>query len=131
MKPLNKTTSMSRHIIGLHAFPIGSPYTQYPGTPTPQELFGGVWEKRFNDEAIFFRTEGVNANPFNGAIQDEMVGPHTHPGPFNTSKGQGRWDRGTEWRSSNNLNRIDKITETDGHETRPKNRTYCIWVRVG
>ena len=51
-------------------YPIGYQYTQYPNDTTglfreedsPCSLFGGDWEKQFETESVFFRTEGSLAN---------------------------------------------------------------------
>lgn len=112
------------------ANPVGQTYIQFPGTKEPSELYGGQWVKLFANEGVFFRTEGHHAKGFNSGVQGEMVGPHTHPGPFNTAKGQGYHERGTEWRDSNSMRAINNITKTTGDETRPRNRTIRVWKKV-
>src|SRR5690625_3918959 len=53
--------------------PIGYVYTQYPGTETPSDLFGGTWTLMFNTEGVFFRTEGQGASSFGGGVQGDAI----------------------------------------------------------
>lgn len=53
-------------------------YHQYPGLPTPGEIFGGVWQALFEDEGVFFRTPGGNALAFNSGVQDSSNRSHNH-----------------------------------------------------
>ena len=59
-------------------WPVGVCYTQYPDTPTPETLFGGTWKPLFNDEGVFFRTEGGRASGFGGGVQGDDNKSHAH-----------------------------------------------------
>lgn len=142
------------------AYPIHSFYTQYTDhtgnfvvEEEPSQLFGGVWEIQFNENAVFFRTEGNNANEHrtNGVQYDAIrnitgkvgatdanTGPVNYidgyNGCFNTS------DK-TNFRRSTNYydtltNRAKYITfdassvVPTGSENRPINMLIRIWKRV-
>lgn len=128
MKPLNTTMSTSHYMVGSMAHPIGSSYTQYPNMKSPHELFGGAWVKRFSNEGVFFRTEGGRAKAFNGGVQTDELKAHSHKQNALTRHrnyaGMGVTDKGYK---SHRVN----TDVTGGPETRPKNRTYRIWERVG
>ena len=67
------------------AWPIGSCYTQYPDTPAPADLFGGTWKLLFNNEGVFFRTEGGGASGFEGGVQGDDNKSHTHTASTNST----------------------------------------------
>jgi hypothetical protein len=72
------------NVISNVKYPIGSFYTQYsavdsndlaiafPYTESPIALFGGDWEAQWDEENVFFRTEGTlsNESRFPSGIQD-------------------------------------------------------------
>ena len=64
------------------ARPIGSIYTQFPGTDDPNTLFNddeisSAWTELYFSGA-FFRASGGEAKGFNCGIQPESIGPHCH-----------------------------------------------------
>ena len=75
-------------------WPVGVCYTQYPGTPTPQSIFGGSWKKLFANEGVFFRTEGGKSLPFGAGIQSDENKSHSHSGVA-TGSGAHSHTRGT------------------------------------
>ena len=133
--------------------PVGSTYIQMPGEATPSSLFGGTWSLLFNNEGIFFRTEGGNALSFGGGIQADEIKSHTHSGSTNSagahthnsgvSTGSGTGSEVTafqrsNYRSSNPVttgssgahSHTLSINATGGAETRPRNRTVRVWKRT-
>jgi hypothetical protein len=75
--------------------PIGSFYIQYPvansnnilialpDTLSPSKLFGGIWEKQWNTESIFFRTEGIlSFDARNNGFQDYAIKRLTGKTPY-------------------------------------------------
>ena len=131
-------------------YPIGYQYTQYPNdttgvfdeTETPLALFGGDWEKQFETESVFFRTEGSLANESRSAglqldamqlITGKFSPGMKHPnssGVFTSS-----YDRSLESGSSiggfsisfNNA----RQARTSQTENRSRNRLMIIWKRIG
>src|SRR5699024_3085905 len=67
------THPMSQKAVTESITPIGMCYTQYPGTETPSDLFGGTWTLMFNTEGVFFRTEGQGASSFGGGVQGDAI----------------------------------------------------------
>lgn len=64
------------------ARPIGSTYTQFPGTDDPNTLFNdndisSVWTE-LDFSGAFFRASGGEALGFNCGQQRESIGPHCH-----------------------------------------------------
>lgn len=59
-------------------YPVGAAYTQYPGMAAPASLYGGTWELRFDDEGVFFRTEGGEASAFGSGVQEDAIQSHFH-----------------------------------------------------
>lgn len=64
------------------ARPVGSTYTQFPGTDDPNTLFNdnditSVWEE-LHFTGAFFRASGGEASEFNSGFQRESIGPHCH-----------------------------------------------------
>ena len=59
--------------------PIGSTYIQFPGCPSPNELWGSmsVWTE-LNFNGAFFRASGTNASAFGSGEQGDLVKNHTH-----------------------------------------------------
>jgi len=137
----------------LGSLPVGSTYIQMPGEATPSSLFGGTWTLLFNNEGIFFRTEGGNASSFGGGIQSDELKSHTHSGSTN-SAGAHTHNSGVSYGSGNGLNsafarestvqnltpvitgsagahtHTVTINATGGAETRPRNRTVRVWKRT-
>ena len=117
------------------AYPVGSPYVQFPGFDEPNRIFNHnmgfkcYWEEQ-NFNGAFFRAAYGNASPFNGGLQKEMVGPHTHyVGILNCtsfhSAGHGHSCR--SWNGWSDGKESDKNT---GTENRPANYTIRIWKRL-
>ena len=71
-------------------YPVGCFYTQYPDDESstlsvafpdkysPSELFGGVWEKQWDTENIFFRTEGANYQTRTTGLSADQMQGHYH-----------------------------------------------------
>ncbi len=149
-------------------YPIGTFYVQYPSAQhdefpleqEPSKLFPGtVWEKKWDNEGIFFRTEGSYSdidrisdyNSTDVGLQDwKLKRMHGETGYFQLDRNNTSWP-------SNSLFTKDKtrgIYGDDGHETekkggyssfdignqypnnvslsevRAKNRIMKIWKRV-
>src|SRR5690625_1482405 len=135
--------------------PIGFCYTQYPGTDTPSTLFGGTWTLMFNDEGVFFRTEGQGASSFGGGVQGDAIRniqgdfhvrsirnmaddgfvtlPIASAGVFSLNKGSGTLN--TTWanKSSTKSDRISfnasNVVPT-ASENRPRNLTIRVWRKT-
>lgn len=109
-------------------------YTQYPGGRSPAEIFGGTWELQFNDESIFFRTEGGDAKAFGEGVQEDSIGPHNHQMTFRRTDKSGNHTATVLSYSENRQGLINIDTASMGagikEETRPKNRTFRIWKNV-
>lgn len=140
-------------------YPVGCTYVQYPNPSTgqfesntlPTSLFGGIWELRFNDKGVFFRTEGGNsseARDGSTGIQQSALQNHTHdtrisgnvndllsPGSKSYNPGGGnryyignhvhRW---VDWGNKRSGSPIG--VTTTGLETRPVNMLKRIWQRI-
>lgn len=142
-------------------YPIGTSYVQYPNPSTgqfesgntPNFLFGGIWELRFNDRGMFFRTEGGNStearNESTGvqesAVQhhkhDVGIGGHNHTvsvyAHVGGNKGNGsftnfNWTNQTTSRFDYGTKRSTDIVEGSRTttETRSINMLMRIWQRV-
>ncbi len=137
--------------------PVGAWYTQYPSAesntkatafPTadePAELFGGTWEQKYNDEGLFFKTEGDTLSQTDGennarttGLQTDMMQGHYHrtinvrnaysgvngayflggAGAFNDYPAYEATTDGTNG------------TPRTGKETRPRNRLFKLWYRT-
>lgn len=149
----------------LSPFPVNSFYIQIPSVesntkatafPTadePATLFGGTWTQIYEDEGIFFRTEGdiysqtsgENNNRTNGMQTDLMQG-HLHwngvcmtattffvnttrsanPG----SEGTGSSGSGYEGKTSAEIDDLTNGTPRVGKEIRPLNRLIKVWRRT-
>lgn len=141
-------------------YPIGYQYTQYPNdttgrfdeTESPTSLFGGDWEKQFETESVFFRTEGTLANESRSAglqsdamqnhVHDTILGSHGHSQSVGFSAelaGRNGYERstgsgGTVYINNTNLgtkrsnNPLNARTST---ENRSRNRLMIIWKRIG
>lgn len=71
------------------AWPVGSFYWQAPSAETntkatafptaeePGELFGGTWEQRYDDEGVFFKTEGDPLSQTDGENNERTSGLQT------------------------------------------------------
>lgn len=139
---LNRTPSMVARLKT-----IGETYVQYPNEKSPEELFGGQWVKLFDNEAVFFRTEGVNAKSFNGGVQTDAI--RNIKGSFGAeglSRDTGRTSSsgalyherrthgaygGTGYWGSAQIGFDASRTVPTANENRPKNMTYRIWKMVG
>ena len=144
-------------------YPINSTYIQFPNesngqfenSKTPNVLFGGVWEARFNSKGVFFRTEGGYAgearNGSNGIQSDALekhrhtteIGSHFHY--YRTSRGLFDWGSRDEWvmkhgsygdrfnTESTNLGNKTSHHQNEGRssdETRSTNMLIRIWERI-
>ena len=132
------------------AWPIGSVYTQYPGEDDPATLLGGSWTRLFENEGVFFRTEGGEASSFGSGVQNDqmqrIVGSYGNSrtgdgfefnvsgafsiGPSGATNSREGSETGAsfEFDSANSPNARASST-TDG-ETRPKNRTIRVWKKT-
>lgn len=146
-------------------YPVGIFITQYPGMPEPSVLFSeangyppNVWESKFDDESIFFRTKGVYSDDFNKAeFQVDTVKNHLHVSPYSVMghlNNKFRYYTTVEGvtdtvdnilhsfyslnTDSFNLNgigatahyTINYTSSTGSSEGRPRNRTKVIWERI-
>lgn len=141
-------------------YPVGYQYTQYPNyigefeiTSEPSTMFGGIWELRFNDKGLFFRTEGGNSSESRDgstgiqgtAVQhhkhDVDLGGHDHKygrsngnnfggGNYNSNDGHSH-DFTTSW-TNLGIKRSTDIVEGNrtSTETRPVNMLMRIWQRI-
>ena len=139
------------------AWPVGSFYwqapsaesntktTAFPSTEEPGELFGGTWEQRYDDEGLFFKTEGDTLSQTDGennartdGLQTDMMQGHYHrtinvrnaysgvggayflggAGAFNDYPAYEATTDGTNG------------TPRTGKETRPRNRLFKLWYRT-
>lgn len=84
----NANQSMFNEIVDMF-FPIGAgKYIQisetdgtFPEEDEPEVKFGGTWELVFDDEGVFFRTEGGDADESRSeetGIQPSALGTHRH-----------------------------------------------------
>lgn len=132
--------------------PVGATYIQFPGKATPSSLYGGKWDLVFENEGIFFRTEGGEASAFGSGIQGDAIRNIT--GKIET-KNFGAGDGSLIFNSTGALNKVtnggtstasvesrrnsaimDRL-EFDASrsvptapENRPRNRTIRIWERT-
>ncbi|MGL4367930.1 MAG: hypothetical protein ACRCTQ_06620 [Brevinemataceae bacterium] len=142
-------------------YPIGYQYTQYPNSMTgqfesgnsPNTLFGGIWELRFNDKGIFFRTEGGDSGESRDestGVQDTAIQHHKHDvgiGGHNHTvsvyahvggnKGNGSYsnfnwtNQTTSWFDYGTKRSTDIVEgKRTSTETRPVNMLMRIWQRI-
>lgn len=122
--------------------PVGEVYIQFPGTSSPETLYGGSWVKMFSNESIFFRTEGSLATGFNGGIQGDAIRNMTGKAGFGaTGGGRGhasgvfrqQYYRASERGGNPNGTLISfdasRVVPTS-NENRPRNRTIRVWRKV-
>ena len=144
---------MSQKAVTEAITPIGMCYTQYPGTETPSSLFGGTWALMFNDEGVFFRTEGQGASSFGGGVQGDAIRNIT--GNTNVLRGvsnihvlRGASGVFSAWDTSSIYSRnVELVENTDEYtllrfdfdasrvvptapENRPRNRTIRVWRKT-
>jgi hypothetical protein len=146
--------------------PVGSFYWQPPSAETntkvtafptaeePGELYGGTWEQRYNDEGLFFKTEGDVLSQTDGEDNVRTTGLQTDAGQGHyhasyylnaTCGGGGAADgmfvrnataEGTQHTTaSSNYARQPIANATDGtprtgKETRGRNRLMKLWYRT-
>lgn len=114
-------------------YPVGERYVQLPeadGTfssvKSPDVKFGGAWNCIFDNEGVFFRTEGGNANEArSNGLQADQIKSHRH------GIG-GATDSGSNGSTGAQLTRKLSTIYTNydgGTETRPINRLMKIWER--
>lgn len=129
--------------------PIGAQYIQYavsdsndvavslPVAEAPTALFGGTWEKLWEIESVFFRTEGSLANTGRaGGLQEDQFQGHEHSTGYQDGNN-------TQAGSDNRTNGVSPGTDTEdivtdgvngtprsGAYTHPKNRLMRIWRRT-
>ena len=124
-------------------YPIGERYVQFPepdGTfdsnKSPEVKFGGEWVCIFNDEGVFFRTEGGNASESRGGtgIQGDVFKSHNHTGALPSGPiWFKRYNYGGGWPSEltpGDFNSRYTGSTGNANETRPKNRLMRIWERI-
>ena len=116
----------------LDSWPVGACYTQYPNTPAPAIIFGGIWANiSVNYAGLFFRAEGGNAAAFNTTgvtIQAQDLQPHSHSGGavWPGSGPEQNQSGGVEDRTTFNI----QTGITGNVETRPINTAIRIWQRT-
>lgn len=112
--------------------PIGYVMIQFPGSSEPASLFPDtVWQKLFDDEGVFFRTEGGEASAFESGVQSYTYQSHRHGGDT--------YRNYTNRNTRNSGTTVSYITGSGStyvsyagsSETRPTNRTIRVWERVG
>lgn len=127
-------------------WPVGITYNQYTSSTgvfsdddEPGELLGGTWTQLFEDEGIFFRTEGgysATARSAVTGIQGDVFKLHHHrilasayTGWMNmigTHSAFGFRDLAYSWQTRTNS--IEGTGNTE--ETRPVNRLKKVWKRT-
>ena len=140
-------------------YPIKSTYTQFPDKTTglfreedsPKSLFGGDWEKQFENESIFFRTQGslANENRDTGGLQADAMQRLTgdfviNPSHFIKVSGSGIFQSynlqagGADGNLIPNQDQSSMIgfdnarqARTSETENRSRNRPVIIWKRIG
>ncbi len=130
--------------------PIGSQYIQYavsasndaavslPTSEAPTALFGGTWEKLWETESVFFRTEGTLADTDRTAgLQEDQFQGFVVDIAGNIEAASGAAIRGL--RPATSTDDVQSIgistdgvngTPRTGAYTHPKNRLMRIWRRT-
>jgi hypothetical protein len=145
-------------------YPIGSYYTQYPSTDsndsiiifpkneTPEELFGGSWLEVFNNESMYFRTEGELSNETRDIdgiqdyamihMRDFLPDMQVDYGSINTifptgvfteykkldkigTDGGSGSDKGVRFNFDSS-----KVSKSSENESRVRNRLFKIWKKI-
>jgi len=136
--PINST-----YIQFPHVNPITKEYIGFRAVDEPAELFGGVWFQMFEEEGVFFRTEG---DPFgegqdhkriDGLQKFQMQGHHHDIHAPQWSSGGNLLTGGANTGSGHIFVNNVRQAITDGvngaieigKETRPINRLIRIWKR--
>jgi hypothetical protein len=145
-------------------YPIGSFYTQYPSAnsndriitfpenETPEKLFGGSWLELFNDDSIYFRTEGelnkteprdtngiqdyamkhitdllpnmqVDYDSIDTILPTGVFSIHSKP-KIGTENGRGN-DIGVKFHFDSS-----KASKSSENECRVRNRLFKIWKKI-
>jgi len=137
------------------AWPVGSFYwqppsaesntkaTAFPTAEEPGELFGGTWEQKYNDEGLFFKTEGDVLSQTDGennartdGLQTDDYKAHTHSnaiplyyydasGPRNYPRGSYPASYQADWSWNTGTS-----PASNGNETRGRNRLLKLWYRT-
>ena len=143
------------------AIPIGSTYIQFAedngtfdASKSPEKLFGGTWQLKYNTESVFFRTEGsLSEEGRSNGIQNYAIKNIVGSVPRGTDRGvfgpksnivdkttllgiSGSYD--TTWvtggGSGNKVYYLDfdasRVVNTSNNETRVKNRKIRIYKRI-
>jgi len=122
--------------------PVGYVYTQYPGTPSPSELFGGTWTLMFNTEGVFFRTEGQYALSFGSGVQEDALQGHGHTFRYNSTpaysdnpgSGVGTHHSSTSRSAANRVTNPISLSSYGSvryaPETRSRNLTVRVWRKT-
>jgi hypothetical protein len=155
---INALMGNTDYILGI-INPVKAWYTQYPSAesntkttafPTadePAELFGGTWVQYYEDEGLFFKTEGDVLSQTDGennvrttGLQTDAGQGHYHAILNNAASNIGTDQAGSAAGSLSGLNNASKIgaaitdgtngTPRTGKETRPRNRLFKIWYRT-
>ena len=138
------------------SYPLKSTYTQYPNdttgvfdeTETPKTLFGGDWEKQFENESMFFRTEGTLANESRSSstgiqtdAMQKMTGNISNiPTPTYGLAGSGVLFNSTQNSGSSAAHGYNLLCGAGfdnsrqvrtSTENRPINMLMIIWKRIG
>lgn len=117
--------------------PIGSTYIQFPGESAPGTLWSSTtWQKLFDDEGVFFRTEDgeVNASAFESGVQADATAVNglgvSHNADRITSADFGNDNSGPTRPHALVKYANASISLTGDSETRPTNRTIRVWERI-
>ena len=135
--------------------PIGSTYIQFAedngtfdASKSPEKLFGGTWQLKYNTESVFFRTEGsLSEEGRSNGIQGDAIQRFTsafRSYSWITANGQNgvlKWEYRTDYSRAStepaNLNTSDILYTLDSNlqirssnETRSKNRKIRVYKRI-
>lgn len=119
--------------------PVGATYIQFPTMVDPGTLWPGTtWQKKFDSEGIFFRTEGGEALDFGGGIQNSANLGHGHT-IYGRGSSYGAGAVASYWSNQSRLSagpdispfNFDHESAASGDtEARSTNRTFRVWGRL-
>ena len=116
--------------------------TAFPAAQRPAARFGGTWTQIWDNDAVFFKTEGdfhasetQDSSRTDGKQTQQMV-DHYHgmSGTNNAIAGGGAIAAGTDY-SANTVTIIGATADgthslLTGYENRPQNRIFLLWKRT-
>ena len=122
--------------------PVGAPFTQYPGLKPPSELYFGTTWKKYAElypqyEGVFFRLDGGKALPYDESGLAQPQGDSVNPAGLSvevsnntTLVGQRVIADATNWASGDEIIKVPLVSTVGATETRPRNATAILWVRL-